>query len=188
MRENSNGRSRRFFVQTINSPVEKIFRETLPGLIPDFEVREQQIQMGLMVERGLRHDQHVIAEAGTGTGKSYAYLVPLSFVLGDDARVVISTATIALQEQLLNKDIPFLESVLGINFHAELAKGKGNYLCLLRFQEELQSRGLFTENDLIDRIQDWIGQTETGDRADLSFEPGDLWGRVCADDTCPGEY
>jgi ATP-dependent DNA helicase DinG len=186
MRENSNGRSRRFFVQTIHSPTEKVFRETLPGLIPDFEVREQQIQMGLMVERGLLHDQHVIAEAGTGTGKSYAYLVPLSFVLGDDARVVISTATIALQEQLLNKDIPFLESVLGINFHAELAKGKGNYLCLLRFQEELQSRGLFTENDLIDRIQDWIGQTETGDRADLSFEPGDLWGRVCADDTCPG--
>ncbi|HBI26142.1 MAG TPA: ATP-dependent helicase, partial [Peptococcaceae bacterium] len=148
-------------MQTIHSQVEKIFRETLPGVIPDFEVREQQIQMGMMVERGLSHDQHVIAEAGTGTGKSYAYLIPLSFVLADDAKAVVSTATIALQEQLLKKDIPFLESVLGIDFHAELAKGKGNYLCLLRFQEEMQSRGLFPENDHMDRLQDWIGQTET---------------------------
>lgn len=178
-------------MQTIHSPVEKtpvekIFRETLPGLIPDFEVREQQIQMSMMVERGLKHDQHVIAEAGTGTGKSYAYLIPLSYVLADDAKVIVSTATIALQEQLLKKDIPFLESILGIDYHAELAKGKGNYLCLLRFQEELQNRGLFPENDHMDRLRDWIGQTETGDRAELSFEPKDSWGRVCADDTCPG--
>ncbi|WP_156972191.1 hypothetical protein [Syntrophaceticus schinkii] len=62
------------------SPVEKIFRETLPGVVSGYEVREQQIQMALMVERGLLHDEHVIAEAGTGTGKSYAYLIPLSFV------------------------------------------------------------------------------------------------------------
>ncbi|MGB4503497.1 MAG: DEAD/DEAH box helicase, partial [Syntrophaceticus sp.] len=169
-----------------NSPVEKIFRETLPQVVPVYEVRDQQIQMALMVERGLLHDQHVIAEAGTGTGKSYAYLIPLSFVLGDESRIVISTATIALQEQLLKKDIPFLEEILGVDFRAELAKGKGNYLCLLRYQEELQNRGLFPEDDLVERLKDWVKQTETGDRAELPFEPGESWGRVCADDTCPG--
>lgn len=169
-----------------NSPVEKIFRETLPQVVPVYEVRDQQIQMALMVERGLLHDQHVIAEAGTGTGKSYAYLIPLSFVLGDESRIVISTATIALQEQLLKKDIPFLEEILGVDFRAELAKGKGNYLCLLRYHEELQNRGLFPEDDLVERLKDWVKQTETGDRAELPFEPGESWGRVCADDTCPG--
>lgn len=169
-----------------NSPVEKIFRETLPQVVPVYEVRDQQIQMALMVERGLLHDQHVIAEAGTGTGKSYAYLIPLSFVLGDESRIVISTATIALQEQLLKKDIPFLEEILGVDFRAELAKGKGNYLCLLRYHEELQNKGLFPEDDLVERLKDWVKQTETGDRAELPFEPGESWGRVCADDTCPG--
>lgn len=173
-------------VRPLLSQVEKIFRETLPVVVPGYEVREQQIQMALMVERGLLHDRHVIAEAGTGTGKSYAYLIPLSFVLGDDARIVVSTATIALQEQLLKKDIPFLEATLGVGFRAELAKGKGNYLCLLRYREELQSRGLFPEDDLVELLRDWVEQTETGDRAELSFEPGESWGRVCADDTCPG--
>ena len=168
------------------SPVEKIFRETLPGVVSGYEVREQQIQMALMVERGLLHDEHVIAEAGTGTGKSYAYLIPLSFVLGDDARIVVSTATIALQEQLLKKDIPFLEEILGVGYRAELAKGKGNYLCLLRYREELQSRGLFPEDDLVDRLREWVDHTKTGDRAELPFEPGESWGMVCADDTCPG--
>jgi len=155
-------------------------------VVSGYEVRDQQIQMALAVERGLLHDRHVIAEAGTGTGKSYAYLIPLSFVLGDDTRIIISTATIALQEQLLDKDIPFLEDTLGVDFRAELAKGKGNYLCLLRYKEELQSRGLFPEDDLVERIKDWVDETETGDRSDLPFEPRESWGRVCADDTCPG--
>ncbi len=168
------------------SPVEKIFRDTLPAVVPGYEVRDQQIEMALAVESGLLHDRHVIAEAGTGTGKSYAYLIPLSFVLGDQSRAVISTATIALQEQLLIKDIPFLEEALGVDFRAQLAKGKGNYLCLLRYQEELQNKGLFPEDDLTERLREWVGRTESGDRAELPFEPGDSWGSVCADDTCPG--
>ena len=168
------------------TPVEKIFRETLPGKIPGYEVREQQIEMALLVERGFMHDQHVIAEAGTGTGKSFAYLIPLSCVTGGDARAVVSTATIALQEQLLKKDIPFLEEALGIDFQAQLAKGKGNYLCLLRYQEELQNRGLFSEDDLVERLRDWVSDTKSGDRADLPFEPGESWSKVCTDDTCAG--
>lgn len=167
------------------SPVEKTFREVLPGRIPGYEVREQQIEMALLVERGLLHEKHVLAEAGTGTGKSFAYLIPLSFAVGGDLRAIVSTATIALQEQLLRKDIPFLEDALNIDFKAELAKGKSNYLCLLRYQEEVQNQGLF-EEELLGRLKDWVDQTLTGDRAELPFEPGEAWSRVCADDTCLG--
>lgn len=173
-------------MRRVLSPVEKVFRETLPAGVPGYEVREQQIEMALLVERGLLQERHVIAEAGTGTGKSFAYLVPLSFVVADDARGVVSTATIALQEQLLRKDIPFLERALGVDFRAELAKGKGNYLCLVRYLEEQQNKGLFPDEDLLKRLRDWVDDTKTGDRAELPFEPGETWSRVCCDDTCPG--
>lgn len=169
------------------SPVEKVFRETLPDGVPDYEVREQQIEMALVVERGLLHGQHVIAEAGTGTGKSFAYLVPLSFVTREEeTRAVVSTATIALQEQLMCKDIPFLEEVLGLDFKAELAKGKGNYLCLVRYLEEQQNKSLFDDDRLLESFKDWVDDTETGDRSELPFEPGELWSRVSCDDTCAG--
>ncbi|KUK36785.1 MAG: ATP-dependent helicase YoaA [Thermacetogenium phaeum] len=173
-------------MRRVMSPVEKVFRETLPEGIPGYEVREQQIEMALAVERGLLQEHHVIAEAGTGTGKSFAYLVPLSHVVAGDARGIVSTATIALQEQLLCKDIPFLEKALGVDFRAELAKGKGNYLCLVRYIEELQNKGLFPDEEVLERLRDWVDTTETGDRAELPFEPGDTWSRVCCDDTCPG--
>jgi len=172
-------------VQRALTKVEEIFREVLPGRIPGYEVREQQIEMARLVERGLLHEQHVLAEAGTGTGKSFAYLIPLSQAIGDDQRAVVSTATIALQEQLLSKDIPFLEDALGIEFRAELAKGKGNYICLLRYQEEIQNQGLFPDDEL-EKLKNWVEETTTGDRAELPFEPGESWSRVCADDTCLG--
>jgi ATP-dependent DNA helicase DinG len=169
------------------SPVERVFREILPDGVPGYEVREQQIEMALMVERGLLQGQHVIAEAGTGTGKSFAYLVPLSFITGaEDSRVVVSTATIALQEQLICRDIPFLEDAIGVDFHAELAKGKGNYLCLVRYLDEQQNRGLFDDDRLLESLQDWVDETETGDRSELPFEPGEIWSRISCDDTCAG--
>lgn len=161
-----------------------MFREVLPEKIPDYEVREQQIEMALLVERALLQERHVLAEAGTGTGKSFAYLVPLVQGLGG-GRGVVSTGTIALQEQLLHKDIPFLEQALGVDFRAMLAKGKGNYLCLQRFREEMQSPSLF-EVDLFSRLMAWAEQTETGDRSELEFAPGEIWGRVCPDDSCTG--
>ena len=142
-----------------------MFREVLPEKIPDYEVREQQIEMALLMERALQQERHVLVEAGTGTGKSFAYLVPLALGLGS-GRGVVSTGTIALQEQLLHKDIPFLEQALGVDFRAMLAKGKGNYLCLQRFREEMQSPSLF-EADLYRRLMAWAEQTETGDRSEL---------------------
>lgn len=167
--------------------MEKIFRSTFPEVIPNYELREQQIEIAMRVERALLHEDHLLAEAGTGTGKSFAYLVPLApYLAQNGGRAVISTATIALQEQLAAKDIPFLESVLEHDFQAQLAKGKGNYLCLLRFEEEPLQISLFQDGRLFARLKDWVGMTQTGDRSELPFEPGDVWDRISPDDTCPG--
>ncbi len=169
------------------SPVEKIFRETLPEKLPHYEVREQQIEMALMVERALLHETSLLAEAGTGTGKSFAYLIPIALDLErNGGRAVVSTATIALQEQLVGKDIPLLEEVLGLDLGVQLAKGKGNYLCLMRFIEETQTPTLFEEAEMLERLREWSDRTETGDKSELPFEPGEIWNRICPDDACPG--
>jgi len=165
--------------------VEQIFREVLPEKIPDCEIREQQIEMALLVEEALDQEQHALVEAGTGTGKSFAYLIPLALGL-EGGRAIVSTGTIALQEQLIHKDIPFLEQALGINFRAQLAKGKSNYLCLLRLREEMESPSLFEAN-LFDRLLVWSRSTATGDRSELNFNPGEPWSRVNPDDSCPGK-
>jgi ATP-dependent DNA helicase DinG len=157
----------------------------LPEKIPDCEIREQQIEMALLVEEALQQERHALVEAGTGTGKSFAYLIPVAFNL-DGGRAVVSTGTIALQEQLIHKDIPFLEQALGVNLRAMLAKGKNNYLCLLRLREELASPSLF-EADLFNRLLAWAEHTATGDRSELDFNPGESWSRVNPDDGCPGK-
>ncbi|MGB9825071.1 MAG: ATP-dependent DNA helicase, partial [Desulfofundulus sp.] len=167
------------------SPVERFFRETMPGRIAGYEVREQQIEMALAIEKVLKDKHHLVSEAGTGTGKSFAYLVPVALHIRENGgRAVISTGTIALQEQLLNKDIPLLERILERNLKAQLAKGKGNYLCLLRLDEELEALWV---DEKLSIIAEWARETETGDRSDLPVEPGEVWGRVCADDTCLGK-
>src|SRR5262245_38153523 len=97
--------------------------------LPDFESRPQQLAMAEAVERAIADRHHLMVEAGTGVGKSFAYLVPaIQAALADkDCRVVVSTHTIGLQEQLVRKDIPFLQSVLP-DFRAVLVKGRGNYV------------------------------------------------------------
>ncbi len=170
---------------TYLTPVEQIFREVLPEKIPDCEIREQQIEMALLVEEALQQERHALVEAGTGTGKSFAYLIPLALSLGG-GRAVVSTGTIALQEQLIHKDIPFLEQALGLDFRAQLAKGKSNYLCLLRFREEIESPSLF-ESDQFRRLLAWAEHTDTGDRSELDFNPGEVWSRINPDDGCPGK-
>jgi len=169
------------------SPAEKFFRETLPSRVANCEIREEQIKMALAVEQALAEKRHLVSEAGTGTGKSFAYLAPvIQNIKKRGGRAVISTGTIALQEQLMNKDIPFLKDVLGISFEARLAKGKRNYLCLIRLDEEMRQAALWA-NEKISVIAEWAEETETGDRSELSTEPGEIWGRVCADDTCLGK-
>jgi ATP-dependent DNA helicase DinG len=139
---------------------------TGPAALEGWEHREGQLAMAEAIERALEHERHVFVEAGTGTGKTLAYLVP---ALLSGRKVVVSTATRALQDQIFTKDIPVVARALeehGIRFRATLLKGLSNYLCLRRMNEaKLGGAGLE-----LGRIFEWATQTETGDRAEL----GDL--------------
>ena len=99
----------------------------------DFEQRPEQIKMACAVSKAFKESRHLAVEAGTGIGKSFAYLIPaIDAINKGKGRVLISTYTITLQEQLINKDLPFLANCLGIDFTAVLAKGRSNYICLRR--------------------------------------------------------
>jgi ATP-dependent DNA helicase DinG len=155
---------------------------TLPG----FEAREGQVRMAHLIQRGFLENVHTIVEAGTGVGKSLAYLVP---ALRAGARVVISTGTIALQEQLVRKDIPLVTQALGIEARVVLLKGRNHYLCKAKFEKESGAR-LIAPSVALERLWAWAERTETGDRAELEFTPRfEDWETLDADaDDCVGEY
>jgi ATP-dependent DNA helicase DinG len=154
--------------------------------LPGFELREGQLRMARLIERGFLENVHTVVEAGTGVGKSLAYLVP---ALRAGARVVISTGTIALQEQLVRKDIPLVTKALGIEARVVLLKGRNHYLCKAKFEKESGAR-LIAPSIALERLWAWAERTETGDRAELEFTPrGDDWETLDADaDDCIGEY
>jgi ATP-dependent DNA helicase DinG len=154
--------------------------------LPGFESREGQVRMARLIQRGFLENVHTIVEAGTGVGKSLAYLVP---ALRAGARVVISTGTIALQEQLVRKDIPLVTNALGIEARVVLLKGRNHYLCKAKFEKESGAR-LIAPSVALERLWAWAEKTETGDRAELSFTPRfEDWETLDADaDDCVGEY
>ena len=154
--------------------------------LPGFEARAGQLQMARLIQRGFLENVHTIVEAGTGVGKSLAYLVP---ALRAGARVVISTGTIALQEQLVRKDIPLVTKALGIEARVVLLKGRNHYLCKAKFEKESGAR-LIAPSLALERLWAWAERTETGDRAELDFTPrSDDWETLDADaDDCIGEY
>ncbi|QQO08394.1 helicase C-terminal domain-containing protein [Breznakiella homolactica] len=158
--------------------------------LPVYENRESQLGLMRLIIRGFNEDALVAAEAGTGVGKSFAYLLPaLSFALANDERIVISTATINLQQQLFDKDIPLVASALGKKIKTVLVKGRGNYLCRRRLQDALTEPSLDeTENTEIRSIAEWAETTKTGSRSDLPFLPLESsWSRVCSEpDMCLG--
>src|SRR3954451_10886074 len=129
-----------------------------------YEFRPQQLEMAQACERAFAEGHHLLVEAGTGVGKSFAYLLPaIDFAVKHKKRVVISTHTISLQEQLIDKDIPLLQSVYPDEFTAILVKGRSNYLCQRRLE---QARGrqnfLFDEQRQLDSlwtIEDWATRT-----------------------------
>ncbi len=150
-------------------------------LHPQFEFRPGQLQMAEAVSDAIAHERHLIVEAGTGTGKTLAYLIP---AVQSGKRVVISTGTKNLQEQLFFKDIPFVEQLFPGKFSACLMKGRANYLCLKKFTEA-QSQPVFEsmgEVDAFHEIEAWAKHTETGDRAEIEDFPEDspLWPRLDA--------
>jgi ATP-dependent DNA helicase DinG len=171
-------------------PLEKIFGSQgwLSRHHPKYEYRQAQLEMAEEVESALQNRRHLIAEAGTGTGKTLAYLVP---IILSGRRVVISTGTKNLQEQVFFKDIPFLRKLFP-EIRATLMKGRQNYLCrqkLYDIEQEPVLSGL-DETGLYVQLRDWERKTETGDRAELEGLPdsSELWAKVDARrETCTGQ-
>jgi ATP-dependent DNA helicase DinG len=156
------------------------------GRSKDFEYRPQQQQLAVAVAEALVRRGSVIAEAGTGVGKSLAYLLPAArFALESGRKAVISTHTINLQEQLIRKDIPIVRKVLREEFPAVLLKGRGNYLCPVRLRRAIeQTADLFTssEDEELRAIARWAEGTRDGTLSDLSFSPSPkIWAQVCSD-------
>lgn len=159
--------------------------------LTDYELRPQQLEMAEAVANALSDNEHLIVEAGTGVGKTFAYLLPaIDLALDTHEPVVISTNTINLQEQLIYKDIPFLQQVLPQPFTAALAKGRGNYLSRRRLESLMTyERGLFdtkAEVEDLARVVEWVDVTEDGSKADLEPQPMfEIWNKVASDtDNC----
>jgi ATP-dependent DNA helicase DinG len=156
---------------------------------PGYEFRSSQLEMARMVDEAFQKKQHSIIEAGTGTGKTLAYLIP---AIRSGRRVVISTATKSLQEQLFNKDVPFLQKHFAPNLKAALMKGRNNFLCRTKVNQ-IDGKAVLKGIDEVDwfsQIRDWGKLTETGDRSELTFLPDDaeLWHRIDArSDLCTGQ-
>jgi ATP-dependent DNA helicase DinG len=160
---------------------------------PEYEYRPGQIQMAEAVLRAFEERHHLLVEAGTGTGKTLAYLVPaVAAALGRGSRVVISTGTKNLQEQLMEKDIPFLQRVLPRKFTAAYMKGRGNYACLQRIKRAETSPVLdgLEDVDYFDQVRRWARESTVGDRAELTQLPENLsfWRHIDArSETCLGQ-
>jgi ATP-dependent DNA helicase DinG len=167
--------------------VRSLFSETgLLAKAKNFEYRPEQQEMAVAVARALEGERHLVVEAGTGVGKSIAYLAPsILFAIARKKKAIISTHTINLQEQLLNKDIPILRKILPIEFDAALMKGRQNYLCPRRLERALQQAGeLFTTSETAElgRIAEWARTTKDGSLSDLAMEPDPkVWTQVCSE-------
>jgi ATP-dependent DNA helicase DinG len=159
------------------------------SMIGGYEHRAAQLEMAEMVHDAFQTRHHAIVEAGTGTGKTLAYLLP---AICSGRRVVISTATKSLQEQLYQKDIPFLKKHFAPNLKVAVMKGRANFLCRSKLHQMAESPMLkgMEELDALRQMREWAKLTETGDRAELTFLPdeSDLWARLDARrDTCTGQ-
>src|SRR5499433_1179726 len=160
---------------------------------PEYEFRPGQIEMAQAVMRAFEEKRHLIVEAGTGTGKTLAYLVPaVAAALGGNGRVIVSTGTKNLQEQLMEKDIPFLQSILPKSFSATYMKGRSNYLCLNRLARAQSAPVLegLDEVDYFEEVCHWSRESETGDRAELANLPESLsfWRHIDArSESCLGQ-
>jgi ATP-dependent DNA helicase DinG len=175
--------------------VRDVFSKT--GLLSkskDFEYRAEQEELAGAVAESFLSAQPLVAEAGTGVGKSLAYLIPAAkFALATGRKGVISTHTINLQEQLVRKDIPLVRRILGEDLPAVLLKGRGNYLCPARLRRAWEQSGdLFTstENEELARIREWADQTRDGTLSGIPFQPSmKIWMQICSEaHSCTQRY
>ncbi len=162
----------------------------------DYEYRHGQIKMAEAVLKAFEEKKHLIVEAGTGTGKTLAYLVPaIAAALGQKKRIIVSTGTKNLQEQLMEKDIPFLQKVMPKKFTAAYMKGRSNYACLYRIAKAENQPILegVDEMDSFEEVRHWARESQTGDRAELVNLPENIsfWSRInakseiCLGQKCP---
>lgn len=175
--------------------IQKIFGEE--GLIShnheQYEYRPGQIEMAEAVSRAFEEKKHLIVEAGTGTGKTLAYLIPaIAAALGNKKRIIISTGTKNLQEQLMKKDLPFLQQILPKKFTAEYMKGRSNYACLYRIAKAENQPILegLDEMDHFEEVRRWARETTVGDRSEMTNLPENIsfWSRINAkSETCIGQ-
>ena len=196
---------------------EKITGLLLPGgriaeKLKQFEERSSQLDLISLIVRGFNENALVAAEAGTGVGKSFAYLLPAVFFVmaeqeregredsaesgaqedtGQKKRVVISTAAINLQHQLFEKDIPFVLAALGVSLKAAMVKGRGNYLCHRRLSDAIGDAAFFAESErvVLQKIADWSKETKTGEKSELPVEwLTGVWPQVASEtDSCMGK-
>ena len=165
--------------------------------LPGFEMRPQQCEMAEAIASAFSKERHLAVEAGTGIGKTFAYLLPaIEQIIQHKRRVIVSTHTIALQEQLIHKDVPFLQAALGESFKAELVKGRHNYLSLRRLKGASTRQrsvlpNMFLRNAL-HVVEDWAYETEDGSLSDLPDTPPiEVWEKVrsehnnCLGRRCP---
>ena len=169
------------------SQVEEIFSPTgILSKAKNFEFRPQQQEMAVAVARALQNGEHLAVEAGTGVGKSLAYLIPaILFAVARKKKAVVSTHTINLQEQLTEKDLPMLAQILPVKFNFTMLKGRANYLCTRRLQKAMQQSGnLFTSSEAeeLQRIYEWSKETTDGSLSDFDIEPDmKVWAQVCSE-------
>ncbi|MCL2809645.1 MAG: ATP-dependent DNA helicase DinG [Treponema sp.] len=166
-------------------------------MLPSYEPRKAQLDLLSLIIQGFNEDALVMAEAGTGVGKSFAYLLPaVHFALLNKEKVIISTATITLQQQLFEKDIPLVESSLSeaapnTKIKSVIMKGRSNYLCLRRLDDSIKEPPLFDfDFNEFKQITKWSQTTKTGAKTELSFMPSDsVWSSVCSEsDLCLGNH
>ncbi len=176
--------------------IDKTFDERGPlaGVLPDYETRDEQVRMAEAIDSAVSDSEKLVVEAGTGVGKSFAYLVPVAHhALKEELIAVISTNTISLQEQIIEKDIPFLEKALGTDFKAVLVKGRHNYLCLRRLKRSgFKQKDLFSggkESGDFARIVAWSYETADGSLYDLDEIPSaKVWDMVSSNtENCMGK-
>lgn len=161
-----------------------------------FEVRREQYEMAKSIENSMNENKKLIVEAGTGTGKTIAYLLPtLLYAIENNLKVIVSTNTINLQEQLVNKDIPLLKKIINEDFNYQIVKGRGNYLCKRKLynidvtEKETDTEEEKAEKNIIRNLIDWDKNvTRTGDRNELKYEiSNSIWEKVNSEvDMCKG--
>lgn len=162
---------------------------TLAGVIASYQPRAAQLEMAEAIAKAIDSKQNLIAEAGTGTGKTFAYLVP---AILSAKKVIISTGTKNLQDQLFNKDLPTIRKAIKTPFHAALLKGRSNYLCIYRLKNALNTTFGFSKEDAQDmaKINTWSKTTKTGDISTMSkvSETNPVWYQATSSvDNCLGQ-